>query len=261
MNAISNLHNQVQRDENGIAHVVGISGGKDSVCLALALKEREPRPYSYVFTPTGDELPEMVAHMKRVEEMLGAPIIELTNGTLANVIEDNKALPSFRMRFCTRTLKLKPAGQFFESIAPVIAYVGLRSDEDAREGTRPGGDSASIQTDVQQDFPFQRWGWGLTEVWAFLGERGVTIPERTDCARCPYQKLGEWWKLWRDHPEIYADAEAQEAHYGHTFRSPGRDTWPASLAELRQRFEAGDKPEISLRMMESRKGMCRACSM
>jgi len=261
MNQIWRFDNQVLRDDNGVAHVVGISGGKDSVCLALALKEREPRPYTYVYTPTGDELPEMVAHLKHVEELLEAPIIELRNGTLESITYENNMLPNCFARFCTRLLKLKPAGWFYSDVAPVVAYVGLRDDEDEREGTRPGGDSAAIKTDVKQDFPFQRWGWGIDEVLAFLDERGVNIPERTDCARCPYQKLGEWYNLWKYHPEIYADAEAEEFVFGHTYRSPSRDTWPASLKELRERFEAGDVPEVSLRMMEKRKGMCRACSM
>lgn len=34
------------RDDNGIAHIVALSGGKDSTALALALAEREPREYT-----------------------------------------------------------------------------------------------------------------------------------------------------------------------------------------------------------------------
>lgn len=251
----------VRRDENGVAHIVGISGGKDSVCLALALREREPRPYTYVCTPTGDELPEMVAHMNRLDELLGEPIIRLTNGTLASVIRDQKMLPNCHARFCTRILKLKPYGAFMAEAAPAVSYIGLRDDEDDREGTRPGGDYAALNSDVRQDFPLQRWGWGLEEVWRFLNERGIAIPERSDCARCPYQKLGEWYLLWLNHPAIYADAEADEERTGHTFRSPDRDTWPASLKNLRVLFEEGVIPKTSLRMMDDRKGMCRRCSL
>lgn len=251
----------VQRDENGIAHIVGLSFGKDSTAMALALMEREPRAYTFVCTPTGDELPEMVAHMMRVEEMLGCAVVKLTNGTLASQIEANHMLPNCFARWCTRLLKLRPFGEFMAAYAPVVAYVGLRADEDEREGTRPGGDSAPIGTQVTQDFPFQRWGWGIDEVWAYLNSRGVTVPDRTDCARCPYQKLGEWYNLWANHPTIYASAEADEKKWGHTYRSPQRDTWPASLEELRKRFEAGDKPKRSLQMMETRAGMCRACTL
>lgn len=251
----------VARDQNGIAHIVALSGGKDSSCLALALKEKEPRPYTYVYTPTGDELPEMVEHIIKLEKLLGQPIIKLTNGTLATQIEANNMLPNVFARWCTRLLKLKPAGKFYEQFAPVICYVGIRDDEDEREGTRPGGDSSAVGTDVQQVFPFQHWGWDIDDVYNFLEAAGVSVPDRTDCARCPYQKLGEWYNLWLYHRDIYLDAEADEARWGHTYRSPGRDTWPAGLRELRILFEAGKIPERSLRMMEKRQGMCRACSM
>ncbi len=251
----------VARDSDGVAHIVPVSGGKDSTCLALALKEREPRPYTYIYTPTGDELPEMVAHLSRLERMLGQPIIKLENGTLATQIEANKMLPNVFSRWCTRLLKLRPAGKFYSQFAPVVCYVGIRDDEDEREGTRPGGDSAPVGTEVTQVFPFQHWGWGINDVWSFLDERGITIPERTDCARCPYQRLGEWYNLWLQHPEIYASAEGDEEKWGHTYRSPQRDTWPADLRGLRELFEAGTIPERSLRMMEKRRGMCRACSL
>jgi len=252
---------RIQRDDKGVAHVVGVSGGKDSTCLALALQGREPRPYNFVYTPTGDELPEMVAHMKDLEQRLGQPLIILTNGTLASLIEQQSMLPNCFARFCTRILKLKPYGAFMEQIAPAISYIGLRDDEDEREGAQPGGDYATLGAKVTQDFPFRRWGWDLETVWAFLDALDVAIPERTDCARCPYQKLGEWYNLWLNHPTIYASAAADEAEYGHTYRSPGRDTWPAALADLAKLFEAGTIPERSLRMMEKRTNMCRRCSL
>lgn len=250
----------VNRDESGVAHIVALSGGKDSTVMALALAEKEPRAYTFVCTPTGDELPEMVAHMTRLEWLIGQPIVKLTNGTLATQIELNRMLPNTRARWCTRLLKLKPFGEFIQQHAPCVAYVGLRADEDEREGTRPGGDSAPIGTEVVQDFPFQRWGWGIEHIQAFLFKLGITVPNRTDCARCPYQRLGEWWNPWANQPEVYASAEADEERWGHTYRSPSRDTWPASLREMRLLFEAGKKPDRSLRGME-RDGMCRACTL
>jgi tRNA(Ile)-lysidine synthase TilS/MesJ len=51
-------------------HVVGLSGGKDSTCLALKLVEDEPRKYEFICNTTGDELPEMLDHWKRLEDML-----------------------------------------------------------------------------------------------------------------------------------------------------------------------------------------------
>ena len=113
--------------------------------------------------------------------------------------------------------------------------------------------------DVATRFPLREWGWNRADVLAYLERRGVSIPSRTDCARCYGQRLSEWHTLWSEHPELWADAEKQEAETGHTFRSAQRDTWPAGLAELRQRFEAGDKPK--LRVLNNAGGACRVCRM
>ena len=227
--------------------------------MALRLGEIEPRPYEYVITPTGDELPEMLEHWERLGELLGRPLRVLTSGhSLRGLIRQWGALPNWRQRWCTRVLKIEPSEAYLLRRAPCVSYVGLRADEEERTGVQYKSDA------IQVRHPLVEWGWGLREVLDYLAERGVTIPDRTDCARCFYQRLGEWYFLWRDHPDLYASAEADEAATGHTFRSPGRDTWPAGLAELRAEFEGGRLPRGVSRaaqgqLFESRPMMCRVC--
>lgn len=251
----------IKRDEQGVAHLVGISGGKDSVCVAIELQEREPRPYTFVCTPTGDELPEMIAHWERIEIVLGEPIQRITNGTLESVIRQMNALPNHMMRFCTRILKLKPFEELVGESLPCVTYIGLRADEDEREGMRPGRESGALRSQCIRRYPLQEWEWGIDEVYASLDRHGITIPERTDCGACFFQRLGEWYNLWLNHPDRYATYEGWESEFGHTFRSASRDTWPAALKDLRALFEEGKAPARSLKMMETRKGMCRACSL
>lgn len=233
-------------------HVIGVSGGKDSVALALRLKEVEPQTdWEYLITPTGDELPPMLVHWKLLETILGKPFIRLTvqERTLTDLINIQKAVPNFRQRWCTRMLKIEPTIAWCVRNSPVLMHVGLRADEDEREGIY--GDL------VQSRFPFREWGWGINEVRAYLAERGVTIPRRTDCARCYHQRIGEWRDLWRDYPDIYWEAAKQEAEIGHTFRSPGRDTWPSDLKSLAAEFERGRVIRGDGKQGE----VCRVCSL
>lgn len=228
--------------------------------MALRLAEIEPRDYTYVCTPTGDELPEMVAHWKRLGDLLGKPILPVTAGvSLSGLIRRGNRLPNHRQRWCTRQLKLEPYYRWLMQHTPAVSYVGLRADEDGREGMN----FPEIDGEVTVRFPMREWGWGEADVWAYLDKRGVTIPQRTDCARCYHQRLIEWWRLWHEHPDSYAEAEAQEAAVSayrgkpYTFRNPQRDKWPAGLKELRERFEAGDIPPERGR----RKTMCRVCEL
>jgi len=242
-------------------HVVALSGGKDSTAMALRLAEIEPQDYVYLCTPTGDELPEMEQHWERLACLLGTPLTRLQNGTLRSWTEHFQALPSWRMRWCTRLLKIEPCLDFVRTHAPVTLYVGLRADEPDRAGLY--GDLVG-----QYRYPLREWGWSKSDVKAYLLERKITIPARTDCARCYGQRLYEWRRLWQEHPEIYEDAEAQERATGFTFRSPARDSWPTALADLRQEFEHGRLPpkaDDQLSLFEEdndeSQGACRVCRM
>ena len=234
-------------------HVVALSGGKDSTALALRLAEVEPRDYEFVCTPTGNEPPEMFAHWRNLGNLLGKPLTPIVGGTLKGLIEQQNALPNWRQRWCTRMLKIEPYAAWLIQQGECMSYVGLRADEPDREG----GDYLDIPGVVTR-FPMREWGWGLTDVLGYLKARDVTIPTRTDCLLCFFQRLIEWYEFWRNHPESWAEGERMEATTGHTFRSPSRDTWPASMEGLRKRFEAGDVPKDTRRdpLNEMK---CRVC--
>jgi 3'-phosphoadenosine 5'-phosphosulfate sulfotransferase (PAPS reductase)/FAD synthetase len=252
----------LERDENGVMHVVALSGGKDSTALAVLLQEREPRPYTYLCTPTGDELPEMFEHWAGLGERLGSRILPIMENTLKKVIEDQKCLPNFRMRFCTRLIKIEPYRRWLKAqtaIGPVVSYVGLRADEEGRAG----GAYSDIEG-VTMRFPLREWKMGEADVWGALRDRNITVPRRTDCARCYHQKIGEWWQLWQQHRAIFEDAIADEERHSATYRTPGRDTWPTALKELAAEFESGriPKSETQPRQLDFfTAGSCRVCSL
>lgn len=239
--------------------VVALSGGKDSTAMAYRLKEIEPRSYTYICTPTGNEPATMFAHWRRLKDELGGTFVPLVANTLIGKIRKYNTLPSWQMRWCTRELKIEPYAAWLESQAQaydrVVSYVGLRADEPERES----GDYSDIPS-VEMRFPMREWGWGLEAVTRYLNEKGIIIPARTDCNLCFFQRLSEWYVLWRDDPEAWSEGEQLETLTGHTFRSPQRDTWPASLAGLRQEFESGRIPrgagQDSLFDMK-----CRVCRM
>jgi len=73
-----------------------------------------------------------------------------------------------------------------------------------------------------------------------------------------HRRLAEWRQLWERHPDAYAAAEALDERTGHTFRSPGRDSQPAALKDLRLRF--AEHPSLPMLEVEEDAVLsCRVC--
>jgi 3'-phosphoadenosine 5'-phosphosulfate sulfotransferase (PAPS reductase)/FAD synthetase len=192
----------------------------------------------------------MQDHWKKLEDLLGKPILRVRyTKDLEGSIRQMNMLPSVFARWCTRVLKIQPTIAYMEKLPPgSVLYVGLRADEEERKGL--------FGEDITIRFPMREWGWKEADVWAYLDKRGVCIPKRTDCAWCPYQRLGEWRDLYENYPDLWAQGAALEKEMGATFRSPGRDTWPADMEALGREFASGRK----LRAFK-RGETCRVCSL
>ena len=239
---------------------IAFSGGKDSTALALRASETGEPCDGLLFNVVGGEFDNLLPHVNRVAEMTGYRLIPTMppKGGLLDRIKQNKAIPNQWQRWCTRELKIEPTLAFLAEHPGSTLCVGIRADEETREGIY--GDVANYR------YPLKEWGWGVKDVLAYLDKRGVCVPRRTNCPLCYGQKLAEWWLLWKEHPELFAEGEKLEELTGHTFRSPQRDTWPAALKELRQRFEAGDAPKgihtlPLLNTYEVSGDVCRVCSL
>lgn len=234
-------------------HIVAISGGKDSVAMAVLLVEQHPGiSFMRVCTPTGNESPEWYAHMRTLRARIGHIEPIMYPGGLGGLIEQWGALPNWRQRWCTRVLKIEPFAAYLMQHSPARFYVGLRADEAAREG----GDYQNVPN-VEMVFPLRDAGMDKAAVLAFLADRDIAIPRRTDCMACFFQRLIEWWELWRDNPSAFGEAEGWERLTGHTFRSPQRDTQPTSLADLRAKFETGWIPRETRDPINAMQ--CRVC--
>lgn len=224
--------------------------------MAFRLLELGGRALQFIHTSTRDELPEFRRHLLRIEDALasfpvrrgdgvlrraGATLIRIGDGrSLCGLVDSLGTLPGVgASRWCCHVLKRRPTIVWLRELGlPVEMCVGFRCDEPKRRGYRWPED-----LDVKVRFPLREWSWCKDRVRAYLDTLDLwPFPSQTNCARCPQQRLGDWWRLWKKHPGIWRSAEAQERKWGGTFRHPERDTWPASLRDLRAEFEAGRLP-------------------
>jgi hypothetical protein len=237
-----------------VKQIVAFSGGNDSTAMVLRMAELGEH-FECLFTPAGNEPPDLFAHIREVVALIDRPLVQPPNLSLMFWIQKYGALPNWRQRWCTRQIKIEPCKAYLLAHPGSTLCVGLRADEEDREGLY--GAFATYR------YPLREWGWKLGDVRGYLNERGVRPPKRTNCLLCYDQQIGEWWELWKTHPAEWEKGELLEAQTGHTFRSPSRDTWPAPLRELRVKFEAGYLPrDVDLQpsmFHRERYERCRVC--
>lgn len=223
-------------------HILGLSGGKDSAALAIYMRDRVPE-MEYVFCDTGKELDETYEFLLRMEAFLGKRIHRLVSErTFEHYLKlYGGYLPSSRVRWCTRLLKLKPFEEYIGS-DEAVNYVGIRADEN-REGY------LSTKPNITSVFPFRTDGITKGDVVRILEESGVGIPayyswrSRSGCFFCFFQRKEEWVSLSEIHPDLFEKAKAYERVDSGTGE---RYTWRRgeTLDELvaRERCKPADKP-------------------
>ena len=236
-------------------NVIGFSGGKDSTALALRWAELGKKAV-LLFTPTGDEFKSLDKHIMKIHLKTGFSVVKpAVKYDLFSLINHWNALTNWRQRWCTRMLKIDPCKAWLYKHPKARLLVGLRADEEERKGL--------YSDQIETVFPLREWGWGINEVWDYIDFHDVKVPKRTDCRLCFYQKVIEWYELYKTDRETYQKGIDLEDKTGYTFRSPGRDSWPADLRSLAGEFERGRKPKGNSDQMNLFDDIdkCRVCSL
>jgi len=213
-------------------HIVSVSGGKDSAALAIYLKERYPEiPAEYVFCDTGAELPETYEYLEKLEALLGVVVQRVNALEMLGIaqkpgrrtpfdwfLEERYTgyLPSPRMRWCTRVLKIEPFEHFVGN-NKAFSYIGIRADEN-REGYVPGKKPPvlSQKQNIVPVYPFRDDDLRLADINSILDQAGIGLPDyyrwrsRSGCFFCFYQQIGEWQRLREEHPDLFEQAKSYE---------------------------------------------------
>lgn len=218
-----------------VRHVLGISGGKDSAALAIHMRDRVPE-MEYYFCDTQKELPETYEYLTRLEAYLGKPIARLN----AEMGFDHWLkiyggyLPSTKMRWCTRKLKIEPFERWVGD-DQTVSYVGIRADED-RDAY------ISRKPNISARYPFKEDGLVKEDVFRLLEDSGVGVPDyykwrtRSGCYFCFFQRKAEWVGLAQRHPDLFELASAYEKEDQDESGSTYGFTWSQgeSLLDLTQ---------------------------
>lgn len=192
--------------------ITSMSGGKDSLATALALREADI-PCRYVFADTGWEAPETYEYLGTIERHLGITIDRVGwPGGFAERAVKEALFPHGKAGWCTRELKVKPLRRYHRRVAKeldtdTVSVVGIRADESPKR--------ALIEREFEYD---EGWGgyvwrpilaWAVADVLAIHHRHGVPVNplylaghSRVGCFPCRNADKATL-ELWsRTHPEM-----------------------------------------------------------
>jgi hypothetical protein len=251
-----------------IPTVSSVSGGKSSAYMAI----HNPTDY-YVFalvlsddkklTPKSksladkvrDRIPNFIASLEVdetleamfwLEEKIGKTIHWVAAPyTFEEMMARKSALPSFRMRFCTEELKVKPIYDWcvdtFGNDGLCQMNIGYRYGEEKRVFRRIGGkyskaggwDFSSTggceripMTQKKREwrifqFPLYDDGIDAFDVFNYFQNESVTFPKYSNCAMCFNKRPTELQEQSRLFPERAEWVHRHESMYGHSFSKHG----------------------------------------
>lgn len=232
--------------EKKVRHILGLSGGKDSAALAVYLHKRIPE-MEYFFCDTGKELDETYEYLDRLKARLGIKITVLSAERGFDHWLDvyGGVLPSPKMRWCTKALKIEPIEKFVGE-DQAISYIAIRADEQDRKGY------ISTKPNIKAEFPFVDAGITKEDVIRILEDSGIGMPtyyrwrSRSGCFFCFFQQKIEWVRLYDEHRDLFERAvEYEEKRGGEGY------TW-AQGETLRELIARRDEIEAEFKLAQDR---------
>lgn len=204
--------------------VVSLSGGKDSTAMLLMMLDRGERVDKAIFFDTGWEFPEMYAHVDKLANDTGVPIVRLhPPKPLEYLMFDKEMTRGKRMgergygwarpnaRWCT-TQKQAAIDKYVKSIGESVSYcIGIAADE-----KRPLIDG--------KRYPLIEWGVTESEALTYCYERGFDwgglyeLKNRVSCWCCPLQSLQDLRVLRETHPRLWDELQLMDKYTFNQFR-------------------------------------------
>lgn len=233
-------------------HIVSFSGGKDSTAMLLRMLEENMPVDIILFCDTGKDFPDMVRHIKQVEEYIsknyGKHITtikaehsydyymfehEKTRGK--NKGKKGYGWATMRCRWCTSNLKNRVVDKYLKQYKSegYIEYIGIAYDEQKRI--------------KDKKYPLVEWKMTEKDCLQYCYDRGFDWNglyehfDRLSCWCCPLKNLKELKILYKYYPELWQQLKEMDKKSYNQFRAD------YSVEDLEKRFETEIRYELEIK--------------
>ena len=203
--------------------VISYGGGVNSTAMIVHLLQTEPEAMQtarIVFADTGAEWPETYAYVHQFDGWLqgqGLRIEWVSNGSLVDYCRQLSVMPVRMNRFCTRIFKQVPICRWRDAEGlwgeKAVECIGFAADEahramktDSRLVVSAGDTSGYNWHRTNFRYPLIEAGLDRHGCGRVLLAAGLGVPPKSGCWCCAFQRVSEFRRLWRDHPDLFERA-------------------------------------------------------
>ncbi len=183
--------------------IISFGGGVNSVAVTIMLYGRGER-WPIIISDTGVEQPETYCYLDTfdawLKEKYGVVATRVSKGeTLEEYCIERNLVPSAGFRWCTDKFKKRPIEKAFGK--EVVSLIGIAADESHRAKPYPLKEYPLVAEGITRE--------GCKEI---IRAAGLPIPKKSGCWFCPFQSMGEWKRLYENHPDLWEKAKTMEAN-------------------------------------------------
>ena len=178
-------------------------GGVNSTAMLLLLYD-EGQEFESIYVDHGCDWPETKEYVRMISEKYPITILTPQVEGFSNLhayADHYKMIPSRVKRWCSDKFKVRVINQYVEK--PCFSLIGFSTDEAHRA-------KISYEDGAENRFPLLEREIDRNQCKEIIKKHGLPVPDRSHCWFCPFQRVGEWKKLRRKHPDLYCKAKHLE---------------------------------------------------
>lgn len=170
----------------------------------LILLANEGEEFESIYVDHGCDWPETRDYVKMISQKYPITILKPNVEGFDNLYEYcwyHRMVPLFSRRFCTSKFKVRVIQKYVET--PCFQYIGFAADEAHRAKTTAFKGS-------ENRFPLIERGIDRKGCVEIIKNAALSVPIKSGCYFCIFQRVGEWRKLRREHPDLFCKAQQLE---------------------------------------------------
>ncbi len=193
-------------------------GGVNSTAMLLLLKD-EGWDFESIYVDHGCDWPETREYVRLIREVWGYPITVLNPvirgcNTLEGYLRKYSMIPSRVKRFCTHDWKVVPIHKYVQK--PCFMLIGFSTDEEKRAVLHS-------EDGIDNRFPLLEYKISRKECVKIIQRHHLPVPIKSGCWFCPFQRVGQWKKLRREHPDLFCRAKSLEFNQNKKRSNTGKE--------------------------------------